>query len=281
MLNNSLSRLFQDTNPTAHVPDSANLQRATQAVLDLARELGSLPTVAAWQLEPLVAERLRQETGFSPCGGWCKLVALLAGTDFLDATKTGFVLGARQELPHELTKTLLIEAFTQKLVPPTTAASTFLALGVHPAWGLRLAWQIQHGDDEAIRDVFATERLAILEEVVATFLCVLLEILCSLETGKSYRCELFGDAVAEAVEFARAKYVQTGGFEPFLDKPPKRIAHVLAREVLSSVLVPAGAGKLIDGSRFVIAPTEVMKCAAFDVAKSKRRLWYDEFQTRV
>jgi hypothetical protein len=120
----------------------ATLKGALLALLHFALSRGPLSTHSAWRLSPDAARQLEHQTHIRPAGGWASLCGLAAGS-FLKATNDAFVPACSPETIESLDESeircRLLEAFTKKLIPPSAASGLFILLGIHPAWGLRVA----------------------------------------------------------------------------------------------------------------------------------------------
>jgi hypothetical protein len=120
----------------------ATLKGALAALLRFALSYGELATDSAWKLSAETSRKLQNHTHFRPAGGWSNLCGLAAGP-FLKATNDAFVPTCTPEkiesLDESELRSRLLEAFTKDLIPPSTAAGVFILLGLHPAWGLRVA----------------------------------------------------------------------------------------------------------------------------------------------
>lgn len=128
--------------------DSAErLRRAMIATLELAQIQDGLRAVEGWRLSPAEVRELRRRAVGTPPGGWSSLVNLMAGCGFFSAEtdifRPNIAADDLLKLPARRLQKRAVEAFTNYLAPPQVAAALFIAMGIHPIWGLRVANEVQ------------------------------------------------------------------------------------------------------------------------------------------
>ncbi|CAN0584030.1 unnamed protein product, partial [Laminaria digitata] len=168
----------------------------------------------------------------------------------------------------------LVEALTVRLVPPTTAAGLFLLIGLHPAWGLRLANSVHAmlGDmppSDTVYDprVFPSKTLDLVERgVFGATLSVIFEALRTLEASSAYPIELLAALVWDACRFghdmiAREHTPRRGEIDLFIDHMITRASDTRQRatdftilDLLDHFLVPAGIARRFDDHTFCVWP---------------------------
>jgi hypothetical protein len=152
------------------MPAVPSLQQAVGELADVASEEG-LTTSGAWRISQEAATRMEHRTGYRPPGGWRRLAALAAGAPILKAKRELFALSDDtpwRDWDEGQTRRELVEAFSQGLVPPTTAAGLFIMLGVHPAWGVHVAHRARKAGESDLEasKMFPTSTLETVHEVV-------------------------------------------------------------------------------------------------------------------
>jgi len=248
---------------------------------DFAVEQEGLELEGAWRLDTEAARRLRETAGYAPPGGWRGLSSLAAGRGVLEAGREEFrAAGAREELadetPGESIRELL-EAFTRRLVPPSTAAGLFILLGVHPAWGVHAAHRAHRRFDGAAGmpvessepsgarpELFPEEVAELVDCVVSRAIASLVATLRRLDEDDAYPL----DALAQFVEAAcdrvreqgRQTYQQMGdaGLAPFVDLERRssnwRVIDFTTSDLVEALLVPAGAAHRFNDGTFCVFP---------------------------
>lgn len=291
----SFVHLIEDAKPLTQRPENQSITRAAKALLEFAKSMGTLEVEAAWRLASNVERRIEAEAGFSPPGGWSRLSALLAGTKYLRATKRGFVIAPAtfdNDLGDEKLHKELVEAMTLQLVPPATAASIFIALGIHPAWGLRLAWEVQHRDRPAASTTRPTmcewlpaEALEPIHKGVFVFISLVIGILARLRCDQSYATQRLGDVIEDAARFARQIAeenmvdIDPEHFNPLLEGADsnRRITDVLTRDLLEGVFLPAGVVRDVGDGRFVVVADIFGDVRVDNIDHSEREGWFERF----
>ena len=261
--------------PVKSPPQALDHRPAARALVELALQEGGLRTYGPWRLASEHVHRLEQRTSLSPPGGWAALAGVLMGCDVLHMDHEGIIaLTTPEALAQRSAEQLqrqLIEALTVRLVPPTTAAGMFLIMGVHPAWGLRLAYKT-HGErdageqplgrDHAQRRLMVDERMfperqvQVMHRAVFTTLACIIELLRSLPPGKRYPIDELSELVYRACELGRS-IIERGvrhpcdGLVPMLvtqlihhgpgPRRHQRATDFAVTDLIDGFLVPVGA----------------------------------------
>lgn len=248
-------------------------------LLGYAERQGGLAVEGAWRLDGEVAAELGDETGYIPPGGWRGVAALAAGCGVLKATRQGFEPSIdREELADWSTRkagSRLVESFTRRLVPPTTAAGLFILLGLHPAWGVHLAHtrnRAAPGREAASdpdREMFPEATLEVVEQTVFGAINAIIGGLRRLEPGHSYGVDALANLVDAACRASRCAARRrhgdvfegsVAGLPPFVDTPGGgensnwRVIDFTTGDLLDAFLVPAGAARRFDDGRFSVVP---------------------------
>lgn len=221
---------------TRTIYDAPDHRPAAKALVDLALREGALGFQGAWRLDSKHAQQLEQQTGLVPPGGWQGLAGVLAGCDVLRVVDDGFVatttpqaLGAMSAADLQRT---MIEALTIRLIPPATAAGLFLLVGIHPAWGLRLAYEAQPEPDPRSATLmhdpvmFPPRHLPVLERAVFTTLGSILSLLQSLPHDRRYPIDALAELVGRSCELGRT-IIEEGIRHPMDGRVPVMITHLL------------------------------------------------------
>ncbi len=255
--------------------------RSLVALLEYADDRGPLQLEGAWRLDASVGRQLEEATGCVPAGGWRGLASLAAGCGVLSASREAFEPGRDLEEVDawgtaEATRRLL-EAFTRRLVPPTTAAGLFIMLGIHPAWGVHLAHRSHRrfgdGDggsasERAERrhdDLFDEETGAVIEHAVFEAVAGIVGTLRALEPGEGYPLDALSglvDSICGAVRGgALDERPERGwpGLDPFVDlqgdeRSKWRVIDFTTADLVDAFLVPAGAAHRFNDGTFCVAP---------------------------
>lgn len=275
-------------------PKRSSTASVVQFLLDYAHNHQPLGTQAAWRLSPKVEREIEAAAGFRPPGGWAHLTGLLAGTRHLKAKHDGFILLEKVD-PRDLTDSQLqvelVEAMTRKLVPPATAASIFIALGIHPAWGLRLAWEVQNasrGDAWAaippMGELLSAEGLEPARKAVFVFIALTVGVLERLQPHQSYTVDAFASVLEDVVSFARSVgkcRVKPGEdhLSCFLNDhgSNRRVIQVLARDLLDDVFVAAGVVRDVGDARFAVTSDALDSVQVDEMTKKERDAWLAAF----
>lgn len=275
--------LVENGRPMEKTPEPPALEVAILQLLEHAYRVDQLPVEGAWRLSSRVSRTLERRHETSPPGGWAALAGLACGSGVLCAMREGF--GPELSIEEvakwspEHTRRLLLEAFTRLLVPPASAAGLFILLGLHPAWGLRVA----HGTHAERRSEFTgrpseniepgwrdqtifPERTAeVVEEAIFSSIAAIVATLRKLSPERRYPVDALASVVDEACQFARQSALQDRdeaaepGLSPFLDRPEGAGGHRNHRaldfvtvDLLDTLLVPAGSARRFDDGTFCI-----------------------------
>jgi hypothetical protein len=288
------NHLVEGAKPLQEQLEHSSTSTAIRFLLDYARR-HTLHTEAAWRLSSRVERELEAAAEYRPPGGWASLAGLLAGTGRLNAKRDKFILQPSAPFGGLSDREILIElaeAMTRKLVPPATAASIFIALGIHPAWGLRLAWEIQNaGRGEAMaanppmEELLSAEGLEPARKAVFVFIALVVGILQKLEHQKSYAIDLFAAVLDDAVRFARSvgechAEVTTDDLPCFLSDDSsvnRRVIQVLARDLLDDVFIPSGIVRDVGDGRFAVLSEGLDDVRVDEMDREQREEWMGAF----
>ncbi len=243
---------------------------------DLADFDRSLDTEAAWRLDSRIAQKLADETGHAPPGGWSKFVNLVAGTRWVKTQRERFIVQGVPDADENLRQEL-VEAYTQQLVPPTVASSTFILLGIHPAWGVYLANKMSRTSASSTKrkdDLFPEATLDVVTRCVYGAIGTVMEALAEVGAEGALSRPAFAKFAQAAIDWTagrtRDRAPETvGGLDPFLDRTGgemDRIGPLWAQELIAEVLVPAGAAKTI-GDDLILVDVELLQ--SIDVGPDK------------
>lgn len=278
--------LLSEHAPMPTRPEPPELLPCARVLLHHAHDGGPMPLQGAWRLHPTAATQLTARAGgLTPQGGWHGLASMLSGTRFLKVTHAGFTALQNPDTIELWTESELqramLESLSMHLIPPTTAAGLFLMIGLHPAWGLRVANEThkiladrEHDPHELTRlntledeGLFPHPSHAIISHAIFASLSIILEALRSLEAGKLYRIDHLSAVILEATRHARhlikTRSPVTGrrALEPFIDHITGHLQDAVARvhdftqlDIVDNYLVPAGIVQRFDDQRFCIWP---------------------------
>ena len=270
----------------------------SQALVDLRTRCGregELRAEGVWRLDRGEALQLDREGDRRPCGGWRALCSLAVGTGLLRAEEDAFVPGPRETESFgggDECRRQLVESFTRWLIPPATAAGMFLAMGIHPLWGLRLARRLHsdapmlEGSIEDWRDeeLLPEADLAELRKGVFASLSIIFSGLRRLRTDERYGQPGLIGFIGEALAFGREQIESSGqGLDVLIDdigEPKKAISRsreFAAREIFDAVLVPAGVMRRYDDDTFAIDSTLLQNVQVGHLGKDAQRTWFQCF----
>lgn len=286
--------LVENGRPLEQKPQAPPLHEPLMKLLAVAHAEGELGVEGAWRLDSRECRKLEKRHEMSPPGGWASLAGLACGCGVLRARREGFEPELQlAELTHwddAAARTRLLEAFTRLLVPPATAAGLFILMGLHPAWGLRVAHATHargrseftgetplnsSGIEPGWRDesLFPQATAALIEDAVFTAIAIVVAALRKLSPGERYPVDALGGLVYQASKFARQCVEEQldscanggvdggldGGLAPFLgdgteDKSTRnyRTLDFATVDLLDSLLVPAGVARRFDDGTFCL-----------------------------
>ena len=199
-------KLLESGRPRGAEPDIVAPSRALVDLVRFADDGHTLASIHPWELAPRVSRELEDRFGYTPPGGWARLTGLAAGAGIVHATPDRFVVLATADWiegqPHRFC-TRMVEAFTKRLIPPAAAAALYVALDVHPLWGLELgrdvgACQHPHGPSPG-----AKTALPVVRELVFGTLTGLVTSLRCVEADLRYPADVLGDVLWESAVSAR------------------------------------------------------------------------------
>lgn len=257
------------------------------------RDDETLPTESVWRLHRATAASLSQRFGARPPGGWRNFCSLLAGTGFLTTRDEAFLPGPEllatwTEQESSITSRLL-ESFTRFLIPPSAAASLFLAMGVHPLWGLRLARRL-HADAvflpsaEGWRDdhLFSDEGLSELRKAVFSSLSIIISSLRRLDPEHRYSLEALSGLMAQALRYGTLQIDEPGGAIPIVIQDlqqgvASRTLELAARELLDAVLIPSGLVRRFDDETFLLHSPCLSSLQVGHLGPDAQRTWLQCF----
>lgn len=293
---NSFVNLIESGRPAANDFDDDTVTRTLVALQRHCRQQGGLHAEGVWRLDRNVALQLEQTHGIRPPGGWRALCALAVGTGILKALDDQFISGDADaetvvEDPREARR-MLGESFTRWLIPPATAAGLFLAMGVHPLWGLRLARRLHvdapmlDGQIEGWRDeeLLPEHDLHELRKGIFAGLSTIFSALSRLDTNCRYGIEALIGFVGDAIAFGRNQIEADGdGLEVLIDevdhadKAVCRSIEFAADELIDGVLVPAGVMRRYDDDTFGVDATVLEHIRVGRLGADARRTWLQCF----
>ena len=252
----------------------SDVDRAIRDLTVHARERGLLRTAHPWELDPAECRELHERFGYTPAGTWARLAGLAAGADILQATSGGFVCVAPISATFEGLETRLVESFTRRLIPPAAAAALYIALEVHPMWGLRLGREV--GVSPAYpNDDYDPRVMQRVEEIVFGTISALLAALRGLPNDRRYPLDALGDVLFHATSGARTIVTPPTHpeFPPAYQEPPapeeRRVVttSMAIADLFDHVLVRAQ----IDGSEYWLDGT--LPPVAAPSATPRGRTW--------
>lgn len=280
---NSYLELVENGRTLSEPVEAPQARRPLMLLLERAHRQDTLPVEGAWRLDSRVCRALEREHHMSPPGGWAGLAGLACGCGVLRATREAF---EPDMAPTELAKwdestarRKLAEAFCRLLVPPATAAGLFIVLGLHPAWGLRVAHATHtrgqkdlggrppSGIEPGWRDqtLFPQQTADRVEEAVFSAIATVVATLRKLSPDCRYPVDALAGVVHQACRFAR-QTAEEGfdeavepGLSPFLgdtEAPAHsrnfRTLDFVTVDLLDSLLVPACVARRFDDGTFCV-----------------------------
>jgi hypothetical protein len=292
----SYLELVENGREMSEAPDAPAVHEPLLELLAHATEHGDMPVEGAWRLDSRVSRDLEKCHEMSPAGGWAGLAGLACGCGVLRAHREGFAaemdFAELVRWDEEVARRRLIEAFTRLLVPPATAAGLFILLGLHPAWGLRVAHATHArgrseftgepprpaisatgcaaGVEPGWRDetLFPDETAVCIEQAVFAAVATIVATLRKLSPTCRYPVDALAGLVHEACRFARHSAEERSGgvdemiepgLKPFLSRPDDasgarnyRTLDFATVDLLDSLLVPAGIARRFDDGTFCV-----------------------------
>ena len=256
------------------------IKRALEALLEYTESHGSLPLEGAWRLDAEAGRRLEEVTGYVPAGGWRGVASLAAGCGVLAASREAFdpnlELAALQEWSDAEATQRLLEAFTRRLVPPTTAAGLFIMLGLHPAWGVHLAHrshrrfadgevEMPDRSSDHRAELFDESSYEVVERTVFGAIAGIVGALRDLEPEQTYPLDALAGLIESVCKSARREATDRRpeggwpGLSPFVDLEPEgrsnwRVIDFTTSDLIDAFLVPAGAAHRFNDGSFCVAP---------------------------
>ena len=204
-------------------------------LIEFVLEAGTLRADAPWSLAASEARRLRQQTGYSPPGGWHGVVGLAAGSGLVQTTKRGFtVLEHRFEADAPIAQALLLGAFTRRLCPPAAFASILVALGVNPLHGLSVASRVGATSSDHLLNTTAEVVLRV-ETAVFGMISEIESGLCGMAPGLVHSVD-FVDLLHTAV----LRHRPADGLARLRSGPCLPMMRMLADDLLGLVFAPSG-----------------------------------------
>ncbi len=291
--------LSENGRPLDREIGAPNLRQALIRLNERAIEREGLVTEGAWRLRAREARQLETAAGYSPPGGWAALAELACGCGVLEATNDRFWSAIESDALAKWTerdvRRRLTESFSRRLVPPSSAAGLFILLGIHPAWGLRLAHEVADGgvlleDEDAVlrpgwRDttVFPDETAEVLCSATFGAIAAILETLNRLEMDQRYPIDAFARWIGEICrgfrERAQSRLESAGasGVPAFLSaegldavRTNFRIRDFTVTDLLDSVLVPAGVLRRFEDGTFCVVADVTREAEVFEMDADER-----------
>jgi hypothetical protein len=275
------STLLESGQPDERTSSTPDVRQFLMDLVATTLERETLPLEGAWRLGSETVRDLRSRHGYTPPGGWRGVASLAAGCDVLEASREEFEARTTPEALSDWsdaeTRRRLVEAFTRRLVPPTTAAGLFILLGVHPAWGVHLAHasnrrstsreETKNDRSRRERDLFPEETFRVVRRAVFGAMSATTTALRQLDGDARYSV----DALAEWIECVCRQTRQRAegelgeadrsGLAPFVDDSEVqldgsnwRVIDFTTEDLLDSFLVPAGVARHFDDGTFRIEP---------------------------
>lgn len=213
-MNAYLSLVDHSYNIDEQIPPT-DPQLALIHLLAYASAKQKLPCEIPWRLDQIVSRSIERHSGMRPTGGWRELCSLAAGARYFRATGDAFhPITTLEDVIYDTTETIrtkLLESFTVHLAPPSAAANLFLLMGIHPIWGLRLAYvsnQFDKDPSQTIRfgehdSVFPEETLNVLQSCVYGIIACVVASLRNLDPQQSYCINALADLFNAAGQFGR------------------------------------------------------------------------------
>ncbi len=240
-----------------------------------------LPCDVPWRLDQKAVRELERTSGMRPTGGWRELCSLAAGARYFSATGDAFLpITTLEDVIYDTTETLrtkLLESFTIHLAPPSSAASLFLLMGIHPVWGLRLAYATHQQDQEISRtmrfgerdeSIFPLSTLQTLQSCVYGMMACMVAAFRKLDPQQSYSIDALAgllDAIGQhtrrkiEVNLKRNNVASLPVFlsedlweDELKSQSHQRSVEITTRNYIEQIFVPAGAMRRFDDGTFAV-----------------------------
>ena len=263
-------------------PDASRARRTdprgfVRALLARAHERGPLPLGGPWALDDASRRALERDGHGVPPGGWAALAGILADGALLeirgDALHACVAPDELDAWSDERLARELVGALPERLVPPTSAAGLFLMMGLHPAWGLKLANTIRDEHrSKALEDegLFPPGAIDAVAHGVFGAIAAILEAIRSLDPETAYPIDGLSRIAWDACEMGRHAIAERNQAHP-VDAIPvlfdatgsrlrsmrQRALDFTALDLLDALLVPAGAARRFDDQTFCVFPDHV------------------------
>jgi len=240
------------------------------AALELSDAQGGLRAAAGWRLDRSEIRELRRRAVGTPPGGWSSLINLMAGSGLFAAEMEYYEANISAEdllkLPPRRLQRRAVEAFTNYLAPPQVAAALFIATGIHPLWGLKVANAVHcpyrpASPIPAIFDRMMPESyVAGVREMIFGVISTLMAALRRLPPGRAYPETAMVSLIEVAVASVREQVsMQPGGpdvLELYNTELSPVLAHVAAAElwdmIATQVLVASGVLERLSTLEFIV-----------------------------
>ena len=288
------STLLESGRPLERELSTPAIRQSLMDLVATARERERLPLEGAWRLDSDAVRDLEARHDYAPRGGWRGLASLAAGCELLEAHRESFEPqmspSAIAEWSAEETTRRLVEAFTCRLVPPTTAAGLFILLGIHPAWGVHLAHDSNRRTREdrgrtesrsqREQDLFPEATFQVIREAVFEAITAMTGVLRELDPDRRYPVGALAEWVEAVCRTIRHEaktdlpdanqhrlppFVDASELE--LDGSSWRVIDFTTEDLLDSLLVPAGAARRFDDDTFCVLPNALgdIRVGSFDL----------------
>lgn len=246
------------------------------ACLEAVTNTAPLETRGVWRLHHRESQRLSADSGFTPDGGWRALASLACGVGVIRATDATFERGpvsAAGWTPGE-TRIRLVESFTKTLIPPSASAALFLAMNMHPLWGLRVAKMMHErsgGKSSEWKDfdLLPRDTLLAAEHHVFRIVEMIISGLRSLDSSKRYPLEPFREFMRAVIdsEIERLRAKEFAGLPLLLDEgfASDEGLIFLTAELFKSVLIPAGVATCQFENEEFMVDSDILNSVSYGV----------------
>lgn len=282
MLTEQIEKLLAAGRPNDQLHPTPPVDALMQ-LLHFAEDGNALTSHQPWELSPAVCRRLEDGTGCTPPGGWSNLIGLSVGAGVFDVRRGLFVARVpSSQLPALIGdgSAAMVESFTRYLTPPAAAAALYVALDVHPLWGIELGRNVGVIDTHARPLVDATALPRVQDFVFGTLTGLLMSLRC-LNSEHRYPVDQLAEVLFQAAQSARAmagveRY--SNGLPIFLENaPPQRrllSTRIAAQDLLDYVFVPAGVCRRDDAGGFTVNCDAIAAVGVGDWDLNAQRGWW-------